>query len=184
MQPAQKGPKPLTGAIRRKRQAQQKTLRCAAHRRNIAGGSCQALPANRVWWMFVAQEVRSLQKPVTSEDRFLTAPRSPKRSIIAHPNAQRTRPLACKCSLDFANHFLFAAQSRFHVRHTASIDKNTPGRTRPHREFGPRTPCVQTVLKYSSGQFSRGCPKKLKYSIDAANLQNLISKQRTKAHGS
>ncbi len=61
------------------------------------------------------------------------------------------------------------------MRHTASIDKNRPNRTR-RRDFGSMTPGMQTVLKYSRVQFSRGCPKKLKYSIDAANLQNLISR--------
>jgi hypothetical protein len=79
--------------------------------------------------MFVAQEVRSLQKPVTSENRLLTTLRSPKRGIISHPNAQGAGPLARKNSLDFANYFLFATSSKGRARHTASIDKNKTDRT-------------------------------------------------------
>lgn len=79
--------------------------------------------------MFVAQEVRSLQEPVTGEYCFLATPCLPKRGVIAHANAQRTGPLAYECALDFANHFVFAAHARIHMRHTVSIDKNTPNRT-------------------------------------------------------
>jgi len=67
----------------RQSQTEQEAAWSAAHRRYIANRPGEALPADSIRWMLLAQEVRSFQKPVARENRFVARLGTEERRIIA-----------------------------------------------------------------------------------------------------
>src|SRR5438045_2811825 len=84
-QAADKAVQPDAGVRRRKRKAQQKAFWRRAHGCDVAYGSGEAFPADRVRGVDVAKKMGSFQGPVTREHSLTAHLRGEQSGVIANP---------------------------------------------------------------------------------------------------